>query len=258
MNSMEIYKFNKTALLAMCAAGASLALAGTLQAEEAYLSEDDLYYEGVDEGIEVSDPFEGLNRYTFAFNDFLYQNVMDPIATTYTAITPDPVEVAANNFFENLRYPVRLAGNLLQGRLQGAWVETGRFAINSTVGIAGIMRPADKIDGFAPIKPEDIGQAFGAWGVGEGPYLVLPLLGPSNLRDFGGLIADRSVNPLKEPFSMIRDWGWEWELALDATDFITSSPQALARYRELKGQAIDPYSSLKNGYTQFRRGAIRD
>ncbi len=258
MKSMKLYKSDKTSLLALCAAGVTLVLSGSLQAGEAYLSEDALFYEGVDAGIEVSDPFEGFNRYTFALNDFLYQNVMEPIATTYGAITPDPVEVAANNFFDNLRYPVRLAGNLLQGRWRGAWVETGRFAINSTVGIAGMMRPADEIAGFAPIKPEDIGQALGSWGVGEGPYLVLPLLGPSNLRDFGGLIADRSVNPLKEPFSGIRDWGWEWELAFDATDFITSSPEALARYRELKGQAIDPYSSLKNGYTQFRRGAIRE
>jgi phospholipid-binding lipoprotein MlaA len=227
-------------------------------ADDAYLSEEDFYYEGVEAGIEVSDPFEGFNRYTFAFNDFLYRYVMDPLATAYTTVTPDPVEVAADNFFENLRYPVRLAGNLLQARGQAAWVETGRFAINSTLGIAGIMTPADEMEGFAPIKPEDIGQAFGSWGIGEGPYLVLPLLGPSNVRDFGGLLADRSVNPFKEPFSLIHDWGWELELALDLTDFITSSPDKLERYRELKGQAIDPYSSLKNSYIQYRRGAISD
>lgn len=252
---MRKYKFKNAALLLV---GVSLFAFGALKAEEAYLSEDDFFYEDINGGLEVSDPLEGLNRYTFAFNDFLYQNVMDPIAATYMAITPDPVEVAANNFFANLGYPVRLVGNLLQGRLEGAWVETGRFAINSTVGIAGIRTPADDVDGFAPIKPEDIGQAFGAWGFGEGPYLVLPLLGPSNVRDFGGLIADRSVNPLKEPFSVIRHWGWEWELALDATDFITSSPDKLERYRELKGEAIDPYSSLKNGYTQFRRNAVSE
>lgn len=252
---MRKYKFKHKAFIL---AVAGLAVVGFLNAEEAYLSEDEFYYEDVAAGIEVSDPFEGLNRGTFAFNDFLYRNVMDPIATAYTTVTPDPVEVAANNFFDNLRYPVRLAGNLLQGRLQGAWVETGRFAINSTAGIAGIMSPADNIEGFAPIQPEDIGQALGSWGIGEGPYLVLPLLGPSNVRDFGGLIADRSVNPLKEPFSVISDWGWEWELALDATDFITSSPKALERYRQLKGQAIDPYSSLKDGYTQFRRNAVQE
>ena len=252
---MKTYKFKKQALVV---ALAGLSTVAFLNAEEAYLSEDEFYYESVDEGIEVSDPFEGLNRYTFGFNDFLYRNVMDPIATTYTTITPDTVEVAANNFFDNLKYPVRLAGNLLQGRLQGAWVETRRFAINSTAGLGGVMTPADGVEGLAPIQPEDIGQALGAWGIGEGPYLVLPLLGPSNVRDFGGLIADRSVNPLKEPFSAIADWGWERELALDATDFITSSPDALERYRQLKNQAIDPYSSLKNGYTQFRRNAVKE
>ncbi|NBB78851.1 MAG: VacJ family lipoprotein [Verrucomicrobia bacterium] len=252
---MKNYRFKKNSL---ALALAFLALFGCLSAEEAYLSEDDFYYESVDAGIEVSDPLEWLNRHTFEFNDFLYRNVMDPIAATYTTITPDTVELAANNFFDNLRYPVRLTGNLLQGRWKGAWVETGRFAINSTAGIAGLMTPADDVESLARINPEDIGQAFGAWGVGEGPFLILPLLGPSNARDFGGLIADRSVNPLKEPFSLISDWGWERELALDATDFITSSPDALEQYRQLKGQAIDPYSSLKNGYTQFRRNAVEE
>jgi phospholipid-binding lipoprotein MlaA len=142
--------------------------------------------------------------------------------------------------------------------VKGAWVETGRFAINSTLGLGGIMTPADSINGFEPIKPEDIGQAMGAWGIGEGPYLVLPLLGPSNMRDLGGLIADRSVNPLKEPFSLIDDWDWEWRLALSGSELLTSSPGILARYKQLKGSAIDPYSSLKNGFTQYRRGAVED
>jgi phospholipid-binding lipoprotein MlaA len=259
MKLMKRYRFKQTKPLAGLLAGAGMLLAvGWLQAEEAYLSEDAFYYETVDAGSQVPDPFERVNRVTFQVNDFLYRTVLDPVATTYTAITPDPVEKGASNFFTNLRYPVRLAGNLLQGRLQGAWVETGRFAINSTVGIAGIMTPADDVAGFAPIQPEDVGQAFGAWGLAEGPYLVLPLLGPSNVRDFGGLIGDRAVNPLDEPFSLINDWNWEWRLALDATDFITSSPDKLERYRQMKGQAIDPYGSLKDGYTQFRRAAVRE
>lgn len=256
---MKTYKFNsQNALCFPLFIGVGLLAVSQATAEEAYLSEDDFFYEDVGSQVAVADPLERLNRFTFGVNDFIYENLLDPVASVYTAITPDPVEVAANNFFNNLRYPVRLSGNLLQGRLRGAWVETGRFAINSTVGIAGIMRPADTIKGFTPIKPEDAGQAFGAWGIGEGPYLVLPLLGPSNLRDFGGLLVDRSVNPFKEPFSVISDWGWEWELAFDATEFITSSPDKLELYRELKGQAIDPYSSVKNSYIQFRRAAVEE
>lgn len=227
-----------------------------MHAAEGYLSEEDFYQEEIEGSIEVSDPFETVNRYTFQFNDFVYLNLVQPLADGYQTVTPDPVEKGASNFFYNLKYPVRLAGNLLQGRLDGAWVETGRFAINTTVGIAGVFTPADKVEGFAPIPKEDIGQALGSWGVGEGPYLVLPLLGPSNLRDLGGRIGDRAVNPLDEPFSLIDDWNWEWRLALPATEFIVDSPSLMERYMRLKGSAIDPYSSLKNGYTQFRRSAI--
>ncbi len=227
-------------------------------AESAYLDEESFYDEEVTTGPFVSDPLESLNRVTFEVNDFIYLNLLEPLADGYSAITPDPVEEGAMNFFANLKYPIRLAGNLLQGRLQGAWVETGRFAVNSTVGLAGIFRPADGVSGLEPIPAEDIGQALGAWGVGEGPYLVLPLLGPSNLRDFGGYIGDRAVNPLQEPFSVINDWNWEWRYALTGAEIITTSPTLIQRYKQLKGNAIDPYGSMKDGYTQLRRSAIRD
>jgi len=232
--------------------------ASYLSAQDSYLSEEDLYNEEIIAEADIYDPIETVNRYTFEFNDFVYMNVLQPIVDGYTAITPDPVEEGASNFFNNLKYPVRLVGNLLQGRLKGAWIETGRFAINSTVGIAGIMTPADAVDGFAPIKSEDVGQAMGSWGIGEGPYLVLPLLGPSNLRDLGGLIGDRAVNPLKEPFSVINDWNWEWRLALTSSEFIATSPSLMERYKQFKGSAIDPYSSMKNGFTQYRRGAVAE
>lgn len=229
-----------------------------LFAEDEFLSEDDFYGEELNGASEISDPLEAVNRYTFKFNDFVLLNLVQPLADGYQAVTPDPVEEGASHFFNNLRYPVRLAGNLLQGRVKGAWVETGRFAINSTVGVLGVFTPADKVDGFAPIPKEDIGQALGSWGIAEGPYLVLPLLGPSNFRDLGGLVGDRAVNPLEEPFSLIDDWNWEWQVALAATEFTVNSPGIVDRYLRLKGSAIDPYSSLKNGYTQFRRAAIEE
>lgn len=225
---------------------------------EAYLSEDELYNEELSQPVVISDPLETINRYTFKFNDFVYMKVLAPVAKGYTAVTPEPVQRGAINFFQNLKYPVRLAGNLLQGRVEGAWVETKRFAVNSTLGVAGIFRPVDEVEGFAPIPPEDIGQALGSWGVGEGPYLVLPLLGPSNLRDLGGYIGDRAVNPLEEPFSLIDDWDWEWRLALGATELVTTSPIIIKRYIDMKGQSIDPYSAMKNGYIQLRRAAVEE
>jgi len=225
---------------------------------ETYISEEDFYSEDLIQTVDVSDPLEPLNRLTFKFNDVVYMWVLKPVAKGYTTVAPAPVRKGLGNFLENLKYPVRLTGNLLQGRLNGAFVETGRFAVNTTVGIAGIMRPADSIECLAPIPPEDVGQAFGAWGVGEGPYLILPVLGPSNLRDLGGYLGDRVVNPLQVPYSLIDHWSWEHRLAGAAVELTVASPAIVKRYSDLKGQAFDPYSSMKNGYTQLRRGQIND
>ena len=231
----------------------------TLTAQIRDLTEDDdFFYEEFDDIVGVYDPFESVNRFTFEFNDFVFSNALQPLVDAYTAITPDIVEEGASNFFHNLRYPVRLASNLLQCQFKGAWMETGRFAINSTMGILGILTPADDYESFAPIEPEDVGQVFGAWGIGEGPYLVLPFFGPSNLRDLVGLFGDRAINPIKEPYSMIDELDWEWQFTTSGIDYISRSPQIIKRYKQLKGSSIDPYSSLKNGYTQYRRGKVAE
>jgi phospholipid-binding lipoprotein MlaA len=251
--------FNSKTLLKLTGLGLLSALA-SLNAQDPYLGAEDFYEEDLEGTISVSDPLEPINRLTYGFNDFVYMRLVQPLADGYQAITPDPVEEGASNFFSNLKYPVRLAGNLLQGRFEGAWVETGRFAVNSTLGVAGIFTPADEMQGFEPIPKEDIGQALGSWGIGEGPYLVLPLLGPSNVRDFVGYLGDRTVDPFSEPLSLTNehnwDWNWEWEAALSATEFTVRSPSLIERYIQMKGSSIDPYSALKNGYTQFRRKAI--
>jgi phospholipid-binding lipoprotein MlaA len=249
---MKLSKFN----LSIFALTAALSVAGTLPTFAQ--TEAELYGDDVVTTPSVKDPLEAINRVTFGVNDFIYQYGFEPLANVYTAITPDPVEEGASNFFRNLKYPVRLAGNLLQGRVGGAWVETGRFAINTTVGVAGIFTPADSVEGFEPIPAEDIGQVLGAWGVSDGPYIVLPLLGPSNLRDLGGFIGDRAVNPLQEPLSAIDSWNWEWRLALTGSEVIATSPAIVERYNQMKGNSIDPYSATKNGYTQYRRAAIKE
>lgn len=251
---MKALNFNKNSLCLAVSLWTLVGFSGPLIATEDFLSEEELYENDVVEIVRVSDPFESINRVTFKFNDFLYRNLVEPLADGYTAITPDPVEAGATNFFYNLRYPVRLVGNLLQGRLQGAWVETGRFAINTTVGVAGIFTPADSVEGFEPIASEDVRQALGAWGIGEGPYLVLPLLGPSNLRELGGYLGDRAVNPFSQPFTVLDEW--EWRTGYSATSFVVGSPILIERYQQMKGSAIDPYSSLKNAYIQYRRAAV--
>ena len=145
-----------------------LAGMGMLRAEE-FVTMDELFDEDIDQtAVEIRDPLESVNRVIFKFNDFLYLSVFDPVASGYQWITPDVAEKGLSNFFENLGYPVRLAGNLLQGKWEGAYVESGRFLLNSTFGVAGLGRPADKVEGFEAVPKEDLGQAFGTWGLGTG------------------------------------------------------------------------------------------
>ena len=99
-------------------------------AQETFLSEEDFYEQEVDQFGHISDPFESVNRYTFQFNDFVYHNILQPLADSYKAVTPDRIEEGASKFFLNLNYPVRLSSHLIQGRLREMWVETARFAIN--------------------------------------------------------------------------------------------------------------------------------
>ena len=229
-----------------------------LSAQDDFLSEDDLYGDFGDESKTVSDPLQPVNRVIFKFNDFVYVKVVQPVANGYTTVTPDFVEKGISNFFQNLKYPVRLAGNLLQGRLKGARIETERFLVNSTLGVAGIYKAADHFDRMPPIEPEDIGQALGAWGIGEGPYLVLPFLGPSNFRDLIGMVGDRSVNPMDQPFSLIDHWDAKWQIAFGTAEFVSSSPGIMDLYMKIKEGAIDPYSAIKSGYTENRRSMIKD
>lgn len=228
-----------------------------VQAEDDFLSEEELYGDFEEEAtMTVSDPLEPVNRATFKFNDFVYTHVIQHVANGYQAVAPEPVERGASNFFQNLGYPIRLVGNLLQGRVKGAWVETERFAVNTTLGVVGVWPAADRFERMQPLEPEDVGQAFGAWGIGEGPYLVLPLLGPSNCRDLVGYVGDRAVHPLKKPYSVIDDSGWQ--LAYDSAEGIVKSPALLDLYFQMKEGAFDPYSSMKNAYSQKRRSMVAE
>lgn len=227
-----------------------------LFADDDFLSEDDLYGDFEDESMVVKDPLQPMNRVIFKFNDFIYVNVINHIANGYQAVTPDLVEKGISNFFRNLKYPVRLAGNLFQGRLKGARIETERFIVNTTLGIGGLYKAADHFDRMQPIEPEDVGQALGAWGIGEGPYLVLPLLGPSNFRDLLGLAGDRAVDPLADPFNLLNEL--EPQLILGTAEFISNSPTRMSFYMQIKEGAIDPYSAIKSGYTERRRAMIEE
>lgn len=256
---MSQRSYYKRLILQYCAFAFSLCVSlntGLAEGVYDYLTEEELYGDFEEQPTEVRDPLESVNRMTFKFNDFIYMNVVKHIAEGYQKVTPDAVERGASNFFKNLGYPVRLAGNLLQGRIKGGWLETERFAVNTTLGVVGVFPAANRFDRLQPLKSEDIGQALGAWGIGEGPYLMLPLLGPSNLRDLFGLVGDRTVNPLKEPYSVIGDS--RVQTALGVSDFVVKSPTLMRIYSQMKDGAVDPYSSMKNGYSQMRRAMIQE
>lgn len=231
-------------------------LAAGLSAND-FVTMDELLDEDLDGStVEVQDPFESVNRAIFKFNDFIYLKVMDPAASAYQAIAPDSVEGKLSNFFDNLNYPVRLAGNLMQGKVEGALLESSAFVINTTVGVVGLFRPSEKFPRIASLPKEDLGQALGAWGLGEGPYLVLPIQGPSSVRDFAGWFADRTIHPLQKPITQVDEDKVRTAYSLGKT--VGNSPTLMQRYQQTKSSALDPYVALRNAYLQYREAAVRD
>lgn len=145
---------------------------------------------------EVYDPWEGFNRKVFAFNDGLDSYLLKPLAKGYRAITPRPLETGISNMFDNLLEIRNLVNDLLQGDLAQAGNDSGRLLINTTVGVAGLFDVATHL-GLPESDGEDFGQTLAMWGVGQGPYLVLPLLGSSTLRDSLGKPANSLLNPIR-------------------------------------------------------------
>ena len=223
-----------------------------------YLDEEAFFEEEVASEDSVNDPLEKINRFIFEFNDFLFLKVVRPMANVYRDVTPDPIEEGTSNFFENLRYPVRLAGNVLQGKLEEAGVETGRFVVNSTVGLAGVLRPADEMEFLQPVPKEDIGQVLAVWGVPEGPYVVLPLFGPHTLRGVLGLVGNLAADPIAEPWSWIDDWDWEWQTAMSVGDFFSSRSATIDQYIRMKKGAIDHYTAIRGAYLGYRLAQVAE
>lgn len=244
--------YKSAALFALCVLPLGLPIYG-----EPYVTMEELFDEGMEQiAPEVRDPFEPVNRVIFKFNDFLYLNVFNPVARTYEWVTPDPLEKRFSNFFENLGTPVRLVGNILQGKWDGALNESGRFLLNSTIGIAGLHRPADEVSFLEQPAKEDIGQALGSWGFGDGPYILIPVLGPSSFRDLIGRVGDRAVDPFKLPFAEFDEW--EVRTVYGVGGILVNSPSLVDRYKQMKGGALDPYIALRNGYFQYRDAAIKE
>ena len=143
------------------------------------------------------DSFEVVNRVMFAANDALDRAIAKPVARAYVAVVPDPLERGIANVFDNLNELTNAANSGLQGKLDGMGYSTGRFVINATLGIGGLFDVAETVFNLPPQEREDFGQTLAVWGVAEGPYLMLPLLGPSSVRDVPAKIIDSFTNPLQ-------------------------------------------------------------
>ncbi len=196
--------------------------------------------------ITVYDPHEKFNRAMFDFNDKLYFYAVKPAATVYKAYFMPEFRIAIRNGFSNMLYPARLINCLLQGKGEKAGSETLRFLINSTMGIGGLYDFADTGFGIHP-QEEDFGQTLAVWGTGPGAYLVLPILGPTNYRDFGGYLVDSAMDPIYWIPAAI------WVPAAVMTGKVTNNTSLrIGEYEDFKKAALDPYISMRSAYSQYR------
>lgn len=198
---------------------------------------------------EIADPLYPVNKAIYYFNDKFYFWLLKPVAQGYKFVFPQVVRIGIDNFFTNLIFPVRFVNNLLQGKWDGAQREASRFAINTFWGF-GFLDVAKKYDNIEASK-EDLGQTFGKWGIGNGFYIMLPLLGPSTVRDGIGLAGDYFLNPVSyvTPF-------WPDSLAIRAEDTVNNASLHIGDYEALKKGAIDPYVALRNAYVESRKKKV--
>jgi len=199
----------------------------------------------------VFDPLGGYNRVMTQVNDKIYFWLLKPVAQGYRAVVPEGARLAVGRFFRNLLMPVRFANNLLQLKPKQAGTELARFVVNTTVGVLGFGDPAANSFGLQAY-PEDFGQTLGHYGVGSGFHIVLPLLGPSNLRDTLGLIPDYFLDPV----SYIEET--DVQLAVRAYDRVNYTSLHIGEYESLKKDAVDLYTFLRDGYEQRRIKQIEE
>ena len=218
--------------------------------------DDDDFFAGEAAGEEIYDPLETVNRSIFWFNDQLDTFLLKPIAQVYGFVTPDVAKDAIARGFDNLAAPARFANDLLQGEIRDAGVTGARFLINSSIGVAGLFDIAEDLG--HPGHPADFGQTMHAYGTGAGPYLVIPLLGPTTLRDGFGEIVDTAFDPLNYMFETV-----PVNLALSGAGGIVKREEFLEPLDDLKANSIDFYSALRGAYyqnrdTELRRGDSSD
>ena len=223
-----------------------------------------------DGGIEEYDPWEPLNTKVFEFNRQVDRWVLKPVAQGYNFVMPNPVQIGISNFFYNLRFPPRFFNNIFQGKAKGAGIEAGRFLVNSTVGIGGLFDVAQHLDLKTP--EEDAGQTLGFYGVGPGPYLVLPLLPPFTVRDLAGFVGDVFLNPINWLVAPIievrhvpsviahknRTTSTVVQLGSRVFEIVNERSLNLEKFQGVEEATLDLYAAVRNAYLQKRARAIRE
>ena len=190
------------------------------------------------------DPYEGFNRSMYGFNMGLDKMILKPVADGYKFITPDFMQTGVTNFFNNLKGINVVLNDILQGKFEQSASDLGRFTTNSTIGLLGLFDVATPL-GLSQ-NVEDFGQTLAVWGVDQGPYLVLPVLGPTTLRDGGGIVVDKAANPgTYFPGTGVLEGINERANAESALNFIDEA-------------ALDPYVFTRESFLQYRNNLIND
>lgn len=222
---------------------------------------EDYYYELEDWGdsdVSLDDPFESINRFVFQLNDVLFESVFDPIQAVYEKVTTLGLRQSFKNFFHNLEFPIRFFSNALQFKYEQVYYESLKFGLNTTVGFFGFAKPSEKFEFLRQIPEEDFGQVLAFWGVPEGPYLVVPLIGPSSLRDLPTKFFEPVINPLEVPVGLWDDIDWQWLMSFTALEVLVLNSERAPAYKSLKMNSIDPYLALRSSYWQIRHKAYKE
>lgn len=203
-----------------------------------------------------ADPWERMNRGTHRFNDKIDRAVLKPVATAYRDHVPKPIRTGVDNVLENLGYPTVIVNQLLQGKLLDGLQDTARFALNSTLGLAGLLDPASSAG--LDRHDEDFGQTLGRWGVPSGPYLVIPLFGPSTVRDTPTRYVDsrtRADELLDDEVDLFRENAYEIGIGVLGA---INTRAALLDLDEMRAEAFDDYAFVRDAWLQRREYSVHD
>lgn len=201
-------------------------------------------------GGSFSDPLEPLNRIFFEVNDILYDYALKPVADGYAWALPKEIRQFVGNFFKNIASPIPLLNSLLQCDFETSGVVLGRFVLNSTIGVFGLVDVADLEFGMPP-RRADFGQTLGRWGIGDGIYLCWPLLGPSSVRDSVGLGVDTLTHPVQYFYQSV-----PLDVAYYATPQVNELSLNPDAYEDLRRYSFDPYVAARQAYFEYRKNFV--